>query len=46
LFWRWKGWPGCVVLLGGVSLLSLWLARICSRPREQLDSTEIELVGD
>jgi predicted MFS family arabinose efflux permease len=46
LFWRWKGWPGCVAVLGGVSLLSLWLARICSRPREQLDSTEIELVGD
>ncbi len=46
LFWRWKGWPGCVVLLGGVSLLSLWLARICSRPREQLDTAEIELVGD
>jgi len=46
LFWRWKGWPGCVAVLGGVSLLSLWLARICSRPREQLDSAEIELVGD
>jgi len=46
LFWRWKGWPGCVAVLGGVSLLSLWLARICSRPRDQLDSTEIELVGD
>ena len=46
LFWRWEGWPGCVAVLGGVSLLSLWLARICSRPREQLDSAEIELVGD
>jgi predicted MFS family arabinose efflux permease len=46
LFWRWQGWPGCVAVLGGVSLLSLWLARICSRPREQLDSAEIELVGD
>lgn len=46
LFWRWKGWPGCVAVLGGVSLLSLWLARICSRPREELDSAEIELVGD
>src|SRR5208282_1286001 len=22
LFWRWKGWPGCVAVLGGVSLLS------------------------
>ena len=46
LFWRWEGWPGCVAVLGGVSFLSLWLARICSRPREQLDSSEIELVGD
>jgi YNFM family putative membrane transporter len=31
-FWRWQGWPGCVGLLAGVSLLSLWLARISSRP--------------
>jgi YNFM family putative membrane transporter len=46
LFWRWEGWPGCVVLLGGVSLVSWWLARISSRPLDQLDSAEIELVGD
>jgi len=46
LFWRWKQWPGCVALLGGVSLLSLWLARISSRPLDQFDSAEIELVGD
>ena len=45
-FWRWERWPGCVALLGGVSLLSLWLARLSSRPLDQLDSTEIELVGD
>ena len=45
-FWRWKGWPGCVLLLGTVSLVSLWLARICSRPLDQLDSSEIEVVGD
>ncbi len=45
-FWRWRGWPGCVILLGGVSLVSLWLARISSRPLDQLDSAEIELVGD
>jgi len=32
--------------LGGVSLLSLWLARICSRPLDQFDSSEIEVVGD
>jgi len=30
-FWHWKGWPGCVVLLGGVSLLSLWLAWVSVR---------------
>ena len=45
-FWHWKAWPGCVALLGGVSLLSLWLARISSGPLDQLDSSEIELVGD
>jgi len=45
-FWRWKGWPGCVAMLGGVSLVSLWLARISSRPFHQLDAAEIELVGD
>ena len=46
LFWRWQGWPGCGARLGGVSLLSLWLARISSLPLDQLDSAEIELVGD
>lgn len=45
-FWRWQGWPGCVGLLAGVSLVSLWLARISSRPLDQLDCAEIELVGD
>ncbi len=45
-FWRWAAWPGCVGLLGGVSLLSLWLARLSSRPLDRLDSSEIELVGD
>ncbi len=44
-FWRWRGWPGCVAALGAVSLLSLWLARISSRPMDQLNSSEIELVG-
>jgi predicted MFS family arabinose efflux permease len=45
-FWRWEGWPGCIALFVGVSLVSLWLARISSRPFDQLDSAEIELVGD
>jgi YNFM family putative membrane transporter len=45
-FWHWERWPGCVVLLGAVSLVSLWLARISSRPLARLDSAAIELVGD
>ncbi len=44
VFWRWQGWPGCVILLGGVSLLSLWLARISSRPADFLISAESEVV--
>jgi MFS transporter, YNFM family, putative membrane transport protein len=45
-FWHWAGWPGCVTVLGAVSLMSLWLARISSRPFDQLDSAEIERVSD
>jgi predicted MFS family arabinose efflux permease len=45
-FWRWKRWPGCVALLGTVSLLSLLLARLSSRSTNQLDSAEIESLGD
>jgi predicted MFS family arabinose efflux permease len=45
-FWRWQAWPGCVLLLGAVSLLSLWLALISSRPLDHLDSAEIELLAD
>jgi MFS transporter, YNFM family, putative membrane transport protein len=45
-FWHWAAWPGCVALLVGISLLSMWLARMSSLPTDQLDSAEIELVGD
>ncbi|MGA2643071.1 MAG: MFS transporter [Candidatus Sulfotelmatobacter sp.] len=45
-FWRSAAWPGCVALLGVVSLVSVWLAGISSRSTDQLDSTEIEFVGD
>ncbi len=45
-FWQWKGWPGCVALMATVSLLSLSLARLSSRPVDVLDSAEIELIGD
>ncbi len=44
--WHWAAWPGCVALLAGISLLSMWLARMSSLPTDQLDSAEIELVGD
>ena len=44
-FWQRWGWPGCVALLGGVSIVSVRLARASSRPAEQMDSAEIELVG-
>ena len=44
-FWRWKGWPGCIALLGAISFVSLWLARLSSRPLDRLDSAEIELIG-
>jgi len=43
-FWHWRGWPGCVMLLGGVSLMSLWLARMSSR--EDVVEAEVEWVGD
>lgn len=45
-FWRWAGWPGCVALLAGVSLLNFALARISSRTSDSLDSPQVELVGD
>jgi predicted MFS family arabinose efflux permease len=45
-FWHWAAWPGCVALLGGVSLVSLWFARISSRPLDQLDCRKIELIAD
>ena len=44
--WRWKRWPGCVALLGVVSLVSFCLARLSSRPVDQFDSAEIEFLGD
>jgi predicted MFS family arabinose efflux permease len=45
-FWNWKRWPGCVLLFGVVSFASLGLARASSRPSDELDSGEIEFVGD
>lgn len=45
-FWQWRGWPGCVVLLGISSLVSFWLARMSSRPVEHLDTAQIGLAVD
>ncbi|HWR15058.1 MAG TPA: MFS transporter [Terriglobales bacterium] len=45
-FWQWWAWPGCVALLGAMALLSVWLAWVSSWPRERVDASEIELVGD
>jgi predicted MFS family arabinose efflux permease len=46
VFWQWRGWPGCVALLGTSSLISLWLGRMSSRPVERLDTSEIGLAVD
>jgi predicted MFS family arabinose efflux permease len=43
-FWRWAGWPGCVALLGAISLFSFALARLSSRSADLLDTSEIEFV--
>jgi len=44
-FWKWREWPGCVLLFGGVSLISLCFAYVSNRRTDEL-SAEIELVGD
>ena len=45
-FWRRAAWPGCVALLGAVSLLSLLLARASSRGIDRVSGVEVEFVGD
>jgi MFS transporter, YNFM family, putative membrane transport protein len=44
-FWQRAAWPGCIALLGGISLVSLWLARISCRRVEELESAEVDMVG-
>ncbi len=44
-FWLWAGWKGCGALLAGVSLLSLAMALLSSRPHETLDLADAEPVG-
>ena len=44
-FWVWRGWPGCVALLGAVSLTSLGMAYLSSQPHEKLALEDAEPVG-
>lgn len=44
-FWVWAGWPGCVALLGAISLISLVMAYLSSRPHESLALEDAEPVG-
>jgi predicted MFS family arabinose efflux permease len=44
-FWVWAGWPGCVALLGAVSLTSLGMAYLSSQPHEKLALEDAEPVG-
>jgi len=45
-FWHRGAWPGCVALLGAISLLSLWLARASSRRVEQFAPAAAGAVSD
>ena len=45
-FWAWKRWHGCVLLLSGTAVLSLLLAMLSSRPGEQVDGEEAEVLAD
>jgi len=44
-FWVWAGWHGCVVLLTSISLVSLAMAYLSSRPHEALALEGAEPVG-
>jgi len=43
-FWRWKRWPGCVALLGAVSLLSLVLSYLSTRSLTGLEAPTLQVV--
>lgn len=45
-FWEWEGWKGCVALLCVMSVISLGLAQLSSRPQDKLDLGLAEPVGD
>ena len=45
-FWEWQGWRGCVLLLSTMSVISLALAQLSSRPQDKLDVELAEPVGD
>ncbi len=44
-FWVWDGWIGCVILLASISLVSLGMAYLSSRPHESLALQDAEPVG-
>lgn len=44
-FWVWDGWIGCVTLLASISLVSLSMAYLSSRPHESLALEDAEPVG-
>jgi predicted MFS family arabinose efflux permease len=44
-FWLWAGWKGCVSILAAVSLVSLAMAYLSSRPHESLNLADAEPVG-
>ncbi|MDT8067652.1 MAG: MFS transporter [Terriglobia bacterium] len=44
-FWLWAGWKGCVAVLALVSLVSLAMAYLSSRPHETLNLADAEPVG-
>ena len=43
-FWRWKRWPGCVGLLGFVSLLSVLLSHLSTRSGDGLAEPTLQVV--
>ncbi len=45
-FWQWARWRGCVALLAAISVLSLALALVSSRPGEVLHGDEAEILAD
>ncbi|HYX53498.1 MAG TPA: MFS transporter [Candidatus Limnocylindrales bacterium] len=43
--WQWQKWRGCVALLAGLSVFSLVMARLSSRPHEVLEPATVDALG-